>query len=468
MVKYQATATAENSLPAYSHGYDTISLKLEAEMNIFKTLTLIFGIILAIVTIFSESAFSQYTPATWPTTWTPVRLSNNVIAQDPDDIQGTSSGHLDLYYSDSPHSATAQVAYENNTFFFRIQLQGSPGTVLSLASVTWVAQIKNLNTGTVGAVLLDGVGEVISVSKLTAPTAEDQIYVKQGKTSPFNNAVRISNVWSQPTITSVANSADNCYLDFQVPIAALDGGNTQLGITSTTPIQLFFGTSSAAIQTGVINKDWMIGGTVNWGSVNSTTLETIGGGPLPVELSSFQAYLKNGVTELHWSTATETNNHGFNVLRSTDGDSWNEIGFVQGAGNSQVPLYYSFSDTDLPHNAAAVYYRLRQVDRDGTTDYSSVTMVHNRGVHGVEITDAYPNPFNPTTTVSFSLDQGNPVRLSLFDMTGKEVNVMLDNVDLNAGSHAVTVNAGTLPSGRYLCVLQTAHTRSMYPVMLMK
>lgn len=437
-------------------------------MNTIKTLTFAFGIILALMMMFSESAVSQYTPAAWPTIWTPVLLSDNTIAQDPDDIAGISTGHLDLYYSDSPHSATAQVAFENSTCYFRVQLQSSPGTVSSLASVTWIAQIKNLTTGVVGAVILDGTDETIYVSKITAPAAEDKVYQKKGNSSPFSSAVRVTDVWSQPTITTVANSGDNSYLDFQVPIAALNDGNTQLGITATTPIQLFFGTSEAAFQTGVINRDWMVGGSVNWGDVDSTTFTNISGGPLPVELTSFQAFLKNELTELRWSTATETNNFGFHILRSTDGGNWSEIGFVHGAGNSQVPLDYMYTDEHLPRHAAAVYYRLRQVDRDGTTDYSSIVMVHNRLVRTVEITDAYPNPFNPSTTISFTLDQDSPVRLSLYDMTGREVTVILDDAELHAGSHSSTVNAGGLPSGRYLCVLQTVQSRSMYPVMLMK
>lgn len=411
---------------------------------------------------------TTYTPAAWPLAWQPLILANSQSLQDGDDINGTNSGFLDLYYSDAPHATSAYIAFENNTCYFRLQLQGCPGSPGAMSNATWIAQIKNLSTGVVGAVAIDGNKLQLSVVRITLPEAEDIIYTDQGLGSAFRSAVAITPVWTNIVNPLVPNSASNHYLDFQVPIAALNGGNTQLGITASTPIQFFFGSSQASTHTGVINKDWMVGTTVNWAVSDTTTIVDAGSGPLPVELTSFTAHMENGVSRLRWNTATETNNYGFFVLRSTDGDLWQEIGFVPGAGTSAVPLSYTFEDRSTPHSTDQVYYRLRQMDRDGSLEYTSVVMVHNSLVTAVEITDAYPNPFNPTTTVSYTLNIETSVRLSLVDMSGKTVQVISDWKPENAGSHSVMIDAGTLPSGKYLVLLQTPQNQSVRKVVLMK
>ena len=418
--------------------------------------------------IFTSSNTTSYTPAAWPLVWQPLLLANNQSLQDGDDISGANSGFLDLYYSDAPHATSAYMAFENNTCYFRVQLQGDPGGPLNLANATWVVQIKNLNTGVVGGVALDGANQSVDVFKLTSPYILDEVYKKTVSQTAYVSAVRSTPVWSILVNPLVPNSANNYYLDFQVPLAALNGGTTQLGLSETTPIQLFFGSSQAASQTGVINKDWMVGGTVDWSVSDTTTIGTAGGGPLPVELTSFAAHLENGVSRLRWNTATETNNYGFFVLRSTDGDLWQEIGFVPGAGSSAVPLSYRFEDKKTPHASDKIYYRLRQMDRDGSLEYSSVVMVHNSMVTAVEITDAYPNPFNPTTTVSYTLNVETSVRISLVDMSGKTVQVISDWGIGNAGSHSVMIDAGSLASGKYLVLLQTPQNQSVRQVVLMK
>jgi hypothetical protein len=446
----------------------------------YKSLHLVFAFLAIIIGLLSLSESSTAaagggsssqilnTPAAWPQTWYPVSNGSNQVFQDADDINGANSGYLDLYYSDAPHAATAAVAMENGTFYVRMQLQGSPGTSASLKNATWIVQIKNLSTGVVGAVVLDGKKGIVSVVKRSGSAAVDVVYRDQGASSAFHSAIAISPVWSQVVSPLVANSANNYYLDMQVPLAALNAGNTQLGIGATTPIQLFFGTSQASAHSGVINKDWMVGGTVNWNEPETVTLSTLGGGPLPVELTSFTAYHKDGQVSLHWRTETELNNLGFAVLCSSDAQHWEEIGFVLGAGTRNTPRLYQFTHSFPPRDSENLFYRLRQVDRDGSIDYSPTVMVHNLAANTVEITDAYPNPFNPATTVTFSLVQQERVSLSLIDVQGIEVRRLVDRVMMNAGVHAQTIQAADLPSGRYFVLLQTEADRHVYPVMLTK
>ena len=108
---------------------------------------------------------------------------------------------------------------------------------------------------------------------------------------------------------------------------------------------------------------------------------------LPVQLTSFTATQENGTHRLHWQTATETNNHHFDIERSTGGRSFEKIGTLAGAGNSSTGENYSFID-NRPISGTN-YYRLKQTDTDGRFDYSKVISVkHTTGKRF----SVYPNP----------------------------------------------------------------------------
>lgn len=188
---------------------------------------------------------------------------------------------------------------------------------------------------------------------------------------------------------------------------------------------------------------------------------TPGGDPVPVELVSFSArYVRDNV-ELNWQTATELNNYGFAIERSLDGESWEEVDFVPGAGNSYSPRFYNYTDLleDGLRRVPQLAYRLRQVDRDGTTDFSSIVFVKTGAMpEGVELYAAYPNPFNPSTTLSFSLRETLPVTVKVFNMFGQEVVTLLDNASTDAGFHTVGFQGNSLPSGSYSVMLQAGST----------
>ncbi|MCZ7556853.1 MAG: T9SS type A sorting domain-containing protein [Bacteroidia bacterium] len=200
---------------------------------------------------------------------------------------------------------------------------------------------------------------------------------------------------------------------------------------------------------------------------------TIGEGSnqVPVELTSFSArYIRDNV-ELSWQTATELNNYGFAIERSRDGEIWEEIDFVNGAGNSYSPKSYTYTDLLDPatKRAPRLAYRLRQIDRDGTTEYSNIVFVTLGALPtGVELHEAYPNPFNPSTTVSFSLGTAAPVKIKVFDIYGREVAVILDNAALEAGVHTAAFRASALPSGSYIVVLNAAGVTRYQRVVLNK
>ncbi len=115
--------------------------------------------------------------------------------------------------------------------------------------------------------------------------------------------------------------------------------------------------------------------------------------PLPVKLTSFNGKLETDEVKLNWSTATETNNDYFEVERSLDGKSFTKIGFVKGAGNSVNVQKYIYIDISAENEV--LYYRLKQVDYDGTFSYSNIVVV-KQNISSVKL---YPNPFENYVTV---------------------------------------------------------------------
>jgi photosystem II stability/assembly factor-like uncharacterized protein len=188
--------------------------------------------------------------------------------------------------------------------------------------------------------------------------------------------------------------------------------------------------------------------------VNGTILHTSNGG-VPVELTSFIVKVLENKVELTWSTATETNNSGFEILRGVypaiggtqNDNSWKSIGFVPGFGTTTEPKSYSFTDEDV---TTGIYrYCLKQIDFDGTFEYSNEIDVE------IDITlkeyflyQNYPNPFNPTTTIKYDLPNKSDVSLIIYDMLGRKVKELV-NTRQQAGRYEIHFNSSTLTSGVY-------------------
>ena len=176
-------------------------------------------------------------------------------------------------------------------------------------------------------------------------------------------------------------------------------------------------------------------------NVNFVIEETI-----PVELISFTAQRIDAGVDLNWKTATETNNSGFNIERSQDGENFTQIGFVNGRGTTTEITSYNYLDTEI--ETGKYYYRLKQTDFDGTFKYLNVVLVDVGLPKQFELSQNHPNPFNPTTTVKFQLPVDSNVRIELFNSIGQKVSELL-NSDLSGGVHEVTFEGSKLSSGIY-------------------
>ena len=158
---------------------------------------------------------------------------------------------------------------------------------------------------------------------------------------------------------------------------------------------------------------------------------------------------QNNVT-LKWSTSTEVNNYGFNVERSTGNQNWENIGFVQGNGNSNSTKEYSFVDNNL--KSGSYSYRLQQIDNDGSFKYSNNISLNINLIANSEMGQNYPNPFNPTTTIQYTMAQRDNIRLVIYNAIGQQV-AELVNGEVDAGTHNVTFNGANLSSGIYFYTL---------------
>lgn len=149
---------------------------------------------------------------------------------------------------------------------------------------------------------------------------------------------------------------------------------------------------------------------------------------VPVELSSFTANAVNKNVQLNWSTATETNNSGFEVVR--DGS---KIAFVAGVGTSTEINNYAYTDKNVAVGSHS--YQLVQIDLDGTRSIVASTEVNVANVvtkFGME--QNYPNPFNPSTKISYSVPQSGNVKIEVFNTIGQSVALLVNGFN-EAGTH---------------------------------
>jgi len=186
---------------------------------------------------------------------------------------------------------------------------------------------------------------------------------------------------------------------------------------------------------------------------------------VPVELTSFTASAVRDEVQLNWSTATETNNQGFQIERMIVGGAFEEVGYVAGFGTTTEPKAYSFIDSKL--GAGSYTYRLKQVDFDGTYTYSNEVNVDVEIPLVYSLEQNYPNPFNPSTTIKYSIAEDGFVKLVIYSMLGEEVTTLV-NTQQKAGRYEVNFNAAGLSSGVYVYRIEAANYISSKKLILMK
>ncbi len=223
---------------------------------------------------------------------------------------------------------------------------------------------------------------------------------------------------------------------------------TQQFTPSAYPITNFQTTSAGVIY------DWTF--TVRNPSPSVTTSCII-----PVELILLDYEVTKGQIKLFWATATELNNHKFEIYRNGI-----LVGSVEGHGTTSSQHDYSFFDK--PGSTGEYIYRLLQIDYDGTrNEIGKLKIEFNQTPVKSQLEQNYPNPFNPTTKINFALPQKDFVTLKVFDLLGKEVATLV-NEEKEAGYHEVAFDGSKLPSGIYIYTIITNGFSASKKLMLIK
>lgn len=241
--------------------------------------------------------------------------------------------------------------------------------------------------------------------------------------------------------------------------AGRDAGPTNATVTVTT----------TAANSGGVSRSLNVGFSATWDV------------PVVAELAAFLGSVMPGdAVLLEWSVASQTNNLGWEVFRSVDNITFEQVGdLVLGEGTSDELTSYTFKDGELPV-AEVLYYYLNQVDLDGTASHSGVIEVALSGSGAQQalpvansLWQNYPNPFNPETTIGFDLTQASVVTLTIHDVAGQVVRTLVDGQALSAG-HFKSVWDGRdesgmrVGSGAYFYVLRAADFTSMRKMVLVQ
>jgi hypothetical protein len=208
---------------------------------------------------------------------------------------------------------------------------------------------------------------------------------------------------------------------------------------------------------------------------------------VPVELTNFSASVSGNDVVLNWSTATETNNRGFEIERKqsefrSQESEWIPVSFVSGYGTTTETKSYSFVD-DISHlltltPSLTLSYRLKQIDFDGSFEYSDVVEVDVENIPSqFSLEQNYPNPFNPSTKIKFTIPhtdnplpggaRGGLVTLKVYNLLGNEIATLV-NEEKSSGEYEVTFDASGLASGTYFYKLEAGTFSQVKKMILTK
>jgi len=179
-------------------------------------------------------------------------------------------------------------------------------------------------------------------------------------------------------------------------------------------------------------------GIITLGSTDHNTV-------LPIELTSFTATCNGKSALVEWTTASERNNDYFSLERSDDAINFTEVARIAGAGNSIEPIDYSYTDYGV--RGGDNYYRLVQVDYDGSRTASEIVLANCVEASGEPEVVAYPNPFNGELTVELENFSNRPARIDVYDVLGRLV--YTEDADAPQNSYQTVLHLGGLPEATY-------------------
>ena len=173
----------------------------------------------------------------------------------------------------------------------------------------------------------------------------------------------------------------------------------------------------------------------------------------------------NDAVVLNWSTATEVNNQMFEIERRSEEGQFITIGYVEGYGTTTEPQEYSYMDNSV--GTGIYYYKLKQIDYDGSFEYSDIVEVEVTAPMEFALRQNYPNPFNPSATINYQIPELSNVTLKVYDVLGNVIETLV-NEEKQSGIYNVEFDATGLSSGIYLYRLQAGNFIETKKMLLLK
>lgn len=173
--------------------------------------------------------------------------------------------------------------------------------------------------------------------------------------------------------------------------------------------------------------------------------------PLPVEFTFFTGFVNDDKkVNLQWQTASELNNDYFEIERSTDGLQWSLIDEVKGNGTTKNITDYQYIDYSATDESGAYYfYRLKQVDLNGKSEYSSIISVNTVDNSEPQNVNVWINKSNQTLAVQVKTDNANKLYVTISDMNGKTTNLLSNSVSAGVSLYSIPLNQ--ISSGFHVC-----------------
>jgi endonuclease I len=298
------------------------------------------------------------------------------------------------------------------------------------------------------------------------------VYGIQGKRNPFiDHPKYVAEIWfttMTPSVVSVmCQNSTSIVIDFSRYLDSTVSVNPNNFIINNgvgSPFQVVWGVNND-ISKLLLTTAQLSGATaytlqvknlksINSVAMNDTTISFTTDSSLPVELSSFTGKLVNSGVKLQWQTSTELNNYRFELERKYEDNNWITLTEMMGAGNSNSPKQYFYLDKEIQFNGK-YYYRLKQVDVNGNSKYFNEIEVNVNFIPAVyALENNFPNPFNPSTVIRYSLPFESNVRLSVYNSLGQVVINELSSGLKPEGTYDINFNAYSLNSGIYFYTIQ--------------
>lgn len=330
-----------------------------------------------------------------------------------------------------------------NTIYMRIMLNDGAGGTTVATRLTTTSGVTVINFGT-NAAAIEGTG--LSGTSFATPKNFIMLYDNEtGTGRPITGTF----VESDGTANTTANSYVAFYNSNVEAIDGAWGGIIPNILASGIRRIAEYSLSSGSLVNYATDADgvWPSGAnTVNPAGATTAIIISSSDAPLPVELTSFTAKQIGTNVQLNWATATEVNSHKY-VIEKSNSNNWSAIGEVKANGNSNSAKQYSFTDKITTNGK--FQYRLKMIDNDGSFKYSDIVELNVETPKAFELLQNAPNPFNPTTSITYQLANASDVSLKVYDIIGNEV-LTLVNEKQDAGKYEVKLDASKLASGTYV------------------